>query len=63
MKESMASSVSSSAASICLSTFAEFLGLSTESTLVAVHYVSLYQVRVAIVAYILPSSVREKGQP
>ena len=62
VQKSVSGSVSRSTATVGLSTFAEILRLTSESTLITVVSVSIIQ-KPAQEAYILPSSVLEKGQP
>lgn len=69
VKESVTGTISGGAAAVGLSTLAELLGLSTESTLVAEDWAllashsSIEPTPRFASAYIFPSSVLEKGQP
>jgi len=67
VEESVAGTIGSSAAAVSLTTLAVLLGLTTESTLVAIKEESEYGFYTTVPSmdntYILPSSVLEKGQP
>lgn len=63
VEKSMASTVSSGTASVCLATLAELLRLSSESTLVTTPYQYTNRSFFEAETYILPSSVLENGQP